>query len=172
MEFLITYLLALSHSHTHSITHTHALTHTHSLIHSHTHSRTHPLTHSLTPHSAVQLEKLTGLQPVRNSSHFTEHEGSLPHSQVPDTCPYSEPAQSSPHPLSHLLKIYPPIYAWVYPLVYFPKVSPPKPYTALSPPHPHYMPHPSYFSRFYHPHNIGSAVQTMKLLIMFYQLPC
>ena len=29
-----------------------------------------------------------------------EHEGSLPHSQVPATCPYPEPARSSPHPTS------------------------------------------------------------------------
>jgi len=27
-----------------------------------------------------------------------EPEGSLPHSQVPDTCPYPEPARSSPYP--------------------------------------------------------------------------
>jgi hypothetical protein len=27
-----------------------------------------------------------------------EPEGSLPHSQVPSTCPYAEPAQSSPNP--------------------------------------------------------------------------
>jgi hypothetical protein len=27
-----------------------------------------------------------------------EPEGSLPHSQVPDTCLYPEPAQSSPYP--------------------------------------------------------------------------
>jgi len=27
-----------------------------------------------------------------------EPEGSLPHSQVPATCPYPEPAQSSPQP--------------------------------------------------------------------------
>jgi hypothetical protein len=26
-----------------------------------------------------------------------EPEGSLPHSQAPATCPYGEPAQSSPH---------------------------------------------------------------------------
>jgi hypothetical protein len=32
---------------------------------------------------------------------------------------------------------------------------------------------PSHFSRFYHPHNIGSGVQIMKLLIMkFSALPC
>ena len=31
---------------------------------------------------------------------------SLPHSQVPTTCPYPEPAGSSPYPLSHFLKIH------------------------------------------------------------------
>jgi len=28
-----------------------------------------------------------------------EHEGSLPHSQVPTTCPYPEPTRPSPYPL-------------------------------------------------------------------------
>ena len=32
----------------------------------------------------------------RNSQHFMEPEGSLPHSQVPATCPYPEPARSIP----------------------------------------------------------------------------
>ena len=30
--------------------------------------------------------------------HFMKPEGSLPHSQVPATCPYPEPARSSPYP--------------------------------------------------------------------------
>jgi hypothetical protein len=34
-----------------------------------------------------------------------EPEGSLPHSQVPTTCPYTEPAQSSPYPHTHFMKI-------------------------------------------------------------------
>ena len=60
-----------------------------------------------------------------------EPEGSLPHSQVTATCPYPEPARSSPCP--HIpLKIHPniilPIYAWVFQVVSFPQVSPPKPY--------------------------------------------
>jgi hypothetical protein len=33
-------------------------------------------------------------------------EGSLPHSQVLPTCLYPEPAQSSPYPTSHFLKIH------------------------------------------------------------------
>jgi hypothetical protein len=40
-----------------------------------------------------------------NSPHFIEPECSLPHSQVPATCPYPEPAQSSPYPTFHCLKI-------------------------------------------------------------------
>ena len=46
---------------------------------------------------------LRGLQLVKKSPHFTEPEGSLPHSQVPATCPYPEPVRS---PISHLLKIH------------------------------------------------------------------
>jgi len=60
----------------------------------------------LTPWSRVLLEKLTGLQLVKISPHFMESEGSLPHSQVPATCPYPEPAWSSLHIPSHFLKIH------------------------------------------------------------------
>ena len=35
-----------------------------------------------------------------------EPEGSLPHSQVPVTCPYLEPARSSPYPTSHFMKLH------------------------------------------------------------------
>ena len=35
-----------------------------------------------------------------------EPEGSLPHSQVPTTCPYPKPARSSPYPTSHFLNIH------------------------------------------------------------------
>jgi len=35
-------------------------------------------------------------QLVKKFSAFLEPEGSLPHSQVPATCPYSKPARSSP----------------------------------------------------------------------------
>jgi hypothetical protein len=35
-----------------------------------------------------------------------EQESSIPHTQVPTTCPYPEPDQSSPYPLSHFLKIH------------------------------------------------------------------
>ena len=55
----------------------------------------------LTPWSRVQLDNLTGLQVVKYPPHFMEPEGSLPHSQVPAICPYSEPDQSNscpPHP--------------------------------------------------------------------------
>jgi hypothetical protein len=50
----------------------------------------------LTPLRRVLLEKLAGSQLVSNSPRFMEPEGSLPHSHVPATCPYPEPARSSP----------------------------------------------------------------------------
>ena len=72
-----------------------------------------------------------------------EAEGSLPHSQVPATCPYPEPARSSPYP--HILipedpaQHYSPIYAWVSQVVYFPQVSPPKPCVHLYIYHHHHV---------------------------------
>jgi len=53
---------------------------------------TYLLTHST---QQVLLEKLTCPQLVKKIPHFVEPEGSLPHSQVPDTCPYPEPAPSN-----------------------------------------------------------------------------
>jgi hypothetical protein len=40
------------------------------------------------------------------SPHIMEAEGSLSHSQEPDTCPYSQSDQSSPCPPSHVLMIH------------------------------------------------------------------
>jgi hypothetical protein len=75
-----------------------------------------------------------------------EPEGSLPHSQVPATCPYPEPTPSSPHdplPLpEHPSKYYPPIYVWVSPTASFPQVSPPTPCAPLFPPP--YAPRPAH----------------------------
>jgi len=56
------------------------------------------LTYLLTPRSTVLFEKLIVSQ-SRNSLHFMEPEGSLPHSQVPATCHCPQPARSSPYPL-------------------------------------------------------------------------
>ena len=80
-----------------------------------------------------------------------EPEGSLPHSQVPATCPYPQPARSSPYPTLHFLKIHlnitlpsttgPP--KWSLSLS-FPHTNP----VYVSPlPHMCYMPHLSHFSR-------------------------
>ena len=85
-----------------------------------------------------------------------EPEGSLPHSQVPATCSYPEPAQSSPYPKIPLPEnpssYYHPIYAWVSSVVSFPQVSPPKPCARLSLPHTRYMPRPSHSSGKYMDH--------------------
>ena len=49
---------------------------------------------------------------------------------------------------------YPPIYAWVSQVVFFPLVSPPKPCIHLSSPHTPYMILTSHSSRFYDPKSI------------------
>ena len=75
----------------------------------------HLLTYLLTLWCGFLLEKLTGLQLVKKFPHFTEPEGSLPHSQASATCLYPGPAQSSP--CTHIplpgdpSKYYLPIYA-------------------------------------------------------------
>jgi hypothetical protein len=50
----------------------------------------------LTPYSRVLLEKLNRSQLVKKFHAIIVPEGSLPHSQEPATCPYPEPARSSP----------------------------------------------------------------------------
>jgi len=106
----------------------------------------------------------------RNSPHFMEPEFLLPQSPVPATCPYPEPAWSSPH--THILLSkhpfyhYIPIYACVSQVVSLHQVFPPKNLYASPLPHTCYMPRLSNFSRFYHLNNIGWAVQINKLLIM------
>ena len=79
------------------------------------------------------LEKLTGFQ-SRNFPHFKEPECSLRRLQVPATCLYSEPDQARPYPPPNPIPLpedpsyyYPPIYNWVFQVVSFPQVSPPKP---------------------------------------------
>ena len=130
---------------------------------------THILTYLLTTWSRV-LQKLTGPQLDKKFPHFMEPDGSLPHLQVPTTCPYPEPAWSSlipPHPTSwksifilssHLLGSS----KWSLSLR-FPHQNPIYASPLL---HTWYMPCPSHYSQFYHLHNIGWVVQIIKLLIM------
>ena len=63
-----------------------------------------PLTDSM--QQIISWEANMSLASQRNSSQFMEPEGSLPLSQVPATCPYPEPHQISPCPLSHFLNIH------------------------------------------------------------------
>ena len=99
-----------------------------------------------------------------------EPEGLLPHSQVPDTCTYPEPARSSPFPHILLPKIpsyyYPPIYAWVSQMDSFPQVSPPKPCIVCPLLHTRYMPHPSHSFRFYHPNNKKKKKKMIIIIII------
>ena len=67
----------------------------------------------------------------RNSPHFMESEGSLPHAQECATCPYPETDQFSLCPPILLSEdpfyYYPPIHAWIFQMVSCPQVPPPKP---------------------------------------------
>ena len=80
-----------------------------------------------------------------------EPEGSSSQSQVLATCPYPEPAQSTPYPHIQLpddpSQYFPPIYARVSQVVSFPQVSPPQPCISLySSPYALHSPSISFFS--------------------------
>jgi len=82
-----------------------------------------------------------------------EPESLLPHTNVPTTCPYPEPARSSSYPISHFLKIHlniilpstPGSPKWSFSLR-FPQQSPVYTSPLI---HPRYMPRPSNSSQFY-----------------------
>ena len=93
-----------------------------------------------------------------------EPEGSLPHSQVPASCPCPQTDESSPYPHIHFLKVHlniilsstPGSPKWSLSLN-FPQQNP---VYVSSLPHTCYMPH-SYSSRLYHPNNIGEEYRSL-----------
>jgi hypothetical protein len=97
-----------------------------------------------------------------------ETESSLPHSQVPATCPYFEPNRSSPCPHIRLPEnpslYYPPIYTWVFQVVSFPHVSSPKPLLNPLASHTCYMPLPPHFSRFDHPKHVLDITTVLRCI--------
>ena len=104
-----------------------------------------------------------------------EPESWLPHLHVSATCPYPEPARSSPSP--HIpfaeAQSYLPIYAWIFQVGFFFTFPHQNPVYAFPLPYTCYRPRPSHSSLFYHPKNIGWAVQFIKLLIAWFSpLPC
>ena len=60
----------------------------------------------ISPWSRVLLRSTPVCSQSRNSPQIMEPESSLPHSQVPATCPYPEPARSRHDPTTHFLKIH------------------------------------------------------------------
>jgi len=94
-----------------------------------------------------------------------EPEGSLPHSQVPASCPYPEPARSSSYTTSHFLKVHLNIILPLRPgspklsiSLRFPHQNPvyasPLPYTC-------YMTRPTNSSRFYQPKSLGEQYRSL-----------
>ena len=102
-----------------------------------------------------------------------EPQGSLPHSQVPATCPCPKPARSSPYP--HILKIHlnitlpskPGSPKWSLSLR-FPHQNP---VYASSLPRKCYMPHLFHFSWFDQPNNVWWGVQISQLLFCSFLHP-
>ena len=87
----------------------------------------HNVLYLLTQWCRVLLEQLTGLQLVKDSPHFTEPEGSLPHSQASWT---SSIQSIYPHPTSwRSILILSTHLRLGLPSGSFPPVSPPRPYT-------------------------------------------
>ena len=110
------------------------------------------------------------LSQSRNSPHFMNPEGSLPHLQLPATVPILSQINPVHRPTSHFLKIYfnitlsstPGFSKW-YISLRFPHQNP----VYASPlPHTCYMLCLSDSSLFDQPKNIWSAVQNIKLLIL------
>ena len=99
-----------------------------------------------------------------------EPEGPLTRSQVPATCPYHEPDQSSPCPHipfpEHPSLYYLPIYAWVFQVVSFLQVSSPKSCIRLSSPHTCYMPTHNVLLGLIIRTIFDEGVQIIKLLVM------
>ena len=87
----------------------------------------------LTPWSRVLSEKLTRPKVLRNSPHFMQPEGSLPHSQEPATTSRPEPDWSSPCPTPSILSLSTPGFSKWSPSLGFhhqnPVCTSPLPYT-------------------------------------------
>ena len=94
-----------------------------------------------------------------------EPENSLPHSQVPTTCPYPEPARSSPYPHIYFLEIHlniilPPTSGsskWFHSLRFHHQ----NPVCTSSLLHMCYVPPTCHFSQFGHPNNICEEYRSL-----------
>jgi hypothetical protein len=115
------------------------------------------------PRHCRDSSELTLWSHSRISRHVMQPEGSVPHSQELSTCPYPEPAVTTPHPISPgSILILPPTYILVFLVVSFLLAFPPITYTLLSSPHSCYMSFPSHPPRLDHSNynlNLGLSVE-------------
>jgi len=116
------------------------------------------ITYLLTPWCRVLLEKLNGLQLVKKfpTFHGTRRFITALTSARQLSLSWASPIQSIyPHPTSWRSNLILSTHlCLVSPVVFFPPVSPPRPYTPPLLIHTCHMPSPSHSSRFYHQHNI------------------
>jgi hypothetical protein len=134
------------------------------------------ITYLLSPRSRFLLENISGLQLVKKFPTFYWTRRFITAFTFPRhlSLSWANPVQA---PTSHFLKIH-------FNIIFPPTLRSPQgslslrfthqnPVHASLLPHSRYMPRPSHYSRFYHPHDIGWGVQIMKLLIIkFSPLPC
>jgi len=105
-----------------------------------------------------------------------EPKGPLPHSQVPTTSPYLEPARSSPCPTSHYLKIHlniilpsmPGFSKWSL----FLRFPCQKLVYASTLPHMWHTPHPSHSSWFNHQTVLGEQYRSLSSSLCSFSNPC
>jgi hypothetical protein len=99
------------------------------------------------------------------SPQFMEPKGSVPQLQLPTTCPYPEPHQSSPRPPSHFQEIHLNISLlsskWFLSLRFLYQ----NPVCTSPVLHSCYVPCPSHSSRFHHPYNITNSFLRSEILL-------
>ena len=120
---------------------------------------TYLFTYLLTPWCRVLLEQLTGLQLVKKfpTFHGTRRFITALTSVRHLSLSWASPIQSTyPHPTSWIsILILSTHLRLGLPVVSFPPLSPPRPYTTPLLTHKRHMHSPSHSSRFYNPHNVG-----------------
>jgi len=131
------------------------------------------LTYLLTPCNRVSLEKLTGFQLVKKFPAFHGTWRFITAFAMPATCPYTEPARSSPYLTSHFLKIHfniiLPATLWSSKWSLSLRFPHQNPVYTSSLPHTRYMPHPCHFLDFIIRTTLGEGYRSLSSSLCSWQ---